>query len=106
VSFYTTVMGMKAGQPSNFGALEETLLSGGGLGFALAIVHYTTGARNYKDNPVKVVFPVPDAAAATLRIQQAGQMVITQPMPVAALGNATLGVVKDPDGYMLELLQR
>lgn len=105
--FYTGAMGMKAGELSNFGSLEETLLTGGGLGCALALVHYNDGGQhNYKDNPVKVVFAVPSAADALERIVQAGRTIVSPPAAVATLGNATVGVAKDPDGYLVELLQR
>lgn len=45
--FYTKAMGMKAGMKTNYGGLEETLLSGGGLSFALALVHYSDPGHNY-----------------------------------------------------------
>lgn len=103
--FYTKAMGMKAGMKTNYGGLEETLLSGGGLSFALALVHYSDPGHSYKDNPVKLVFNVANVAASLQHIPEAGGMMVAQPTVVPTLGNATVGIAKDADGYTLELMQ-
>lgn len=69
-------------------------------------MHWTDGsARNYKDVPVKLVFYVTDPVAVAERIRKAGGGITLEPAPVAALGGAVVGLARDPDGYVIELLQ-
>ena len=48
---------------------------------------------------------VPDVAAACEIAAKAGGVVTRQPGPVK-FGTTTIAFVKDPDGYMIELVQR
>jgi predicted enzyme related to lactoylglutathione lyase len=72
---------------------------------ALALVHYSDPGHNYKDSPVKLVFNVANVAASLQHIPEAGGMIVAQPTVVPTLGNATVGIAKDADGYTLELMQ-
>ena len=60
--------------------------------------------RNYKDLPVKIVTRTKDPAALAAKIKAAGFTVTREPSPSAQVGNAIVGLAKDPDGYVLELL--
>jgi len=57
------------------------------------------------DNPVKLVFYVNDPRNVIDRIRGEGLEVIREATPVPELQNAVVGLAKDPDGYLLEILQ-
>jgi predicted enzyme related to lactoylglutathione lyase len=54
---------------------------------------------------VKLVFNVANVAATLQHIPEAGGMIVAQPTVVPTLGNVTVGIAKDADGYTLELMQ-
>jgi lactoylglutathione lyase len=107
LAFYTTVMGMKMTDEYALGTLDEKVMQFEGTkGSGVVLMRYNDLAqRNYKDNPVKQQYGMPDAAAFTKRIAQAGFTVLREPSPLPALDNHTVGVAKDPDGYLLEFVQ-
>jgi catechol 2,3-dioxygenase-like lactoylglutathione lyase family enzyme len=53
---------------------------------------------------VVIGFKVPDAAAAIRRVKDAGYEVIRD-APAAGPGEMSIGMVRDPDGYRVEILQ-
>ena len=74
---------------------------------AVVLMHYTDGsARNYRDNPVKLVFYVSDPAAIAAKIRDAGMEVPHEPAASPSLGGSLVCLAKDPDGYVIELIQR
>lgn len=105
--FYTGVVGMKqlmTLEPEN---MKEIVLGFEGRGASLLLMHYTDGSNpNYSNNPVKVVLYVPDANAIMTAAQAAGAEVVRDLSPVAEIGNALVGMVKDPDGYVVEFVQK
>jgi lactoylglutathione lyase len=104
-SFYERVLGMKAVQTFKLDYMDEIILSHEGRN-AVVLMHYTDGSSpNYKNLPVKLVFYVADARAAAARIREEGCEVTREPAPVPAFGNAMIGLGKDPDGYVIELIQ-
>ncbi|HEY4943180.1 MAG TPA: VOC family protein [Rhizomicrobium sp.] len=103
--FYSKVLGMKQMQTFKLDYMDEIVLGHEGRS-AVVLMHYTDGsARNYKDNPIKLVFYVTDPAAVAGRIRAEGCEIIREPAPIATLGGAIVGLAKDPDGYVIELLQ-
>ena len=75
-------------------------------GADLVLMNYVDGIeRNYKDNPVKVVFYVPDVTATIELIRARGLPILTEPAPLPQFNNAIIGFAKDPDGYMLEIIE-
>jgi len=86
--------------------MEEVVLAFEGR-TAVVLMHYTDGsARNYKDNPVKLVFYVTDPKVVSDRIKAEGLEIIREPAPMASMDGAAIGLAKDPDGYIVELIQR
>jgi lactoylglutathione lyase len=72
----------------------------------VVLMHYTDGSdRNYSDNPVKLVFYVTDPVGLTNRIRAEGLEVTREPAPVPGLGGSVVALAKDPDGYVIELIQ-
>ena len=104
--FYSRVIGMTQTQTFSLDYMEEVVLAFEGR-TAVVLMHYTDGsARNYKDNPVKLVFYVVDPKEISDRIKAEGLEIVREPAPMANMGGALLGLAKDPDGYFVELIQR
>ena len=107
IDFYVEGLGMVAAADTGLGPFMEKVMIGAGLPHGILIMHYEDGVRrNYKDNPVKLSFTVPNAAEALIRVEAAGGTIVAQPTPVPALADALVGVAKDLDGYTLEFVQR
>lgn len=103
--FYSRVLGMKQTATFKLDYMDEIMLAHEGRS-AVVLMHYTDGsARNYRDNPVKLVFYVTDPAGLIDRIRAEGLEITREPAPIESLGNAVVGLAKDPDGYVIELLQ-
>ena len=110
VDFYTRVCGMKQVQTIKLDYMDETILAysaDGSIakGSRLVLMHWTDGSRrNYKDNPIKLVLGVPDAKAVADRIRAEGLEIVREPVQSKVSPNI-VGFAKDPDGYLIELLQ-
>jgi lactoylglutathione lyase len=103
--FYKAALGLKEVQTFKLDHMDEIVLAHEAR-TAVVLMHWTDGsARNYKDVPVKLVFYVTDPLAVAERIKQAGGVMTFGPAPVASLGGALVGLGKDLDGYVIELLQ-
>lgn len=107
LDFYTRIMGMKESFKLNLPHMNEAILIfEGSRGSGVVLMHYTDGSNpNYKNNPVKLVFYVADPKELAGRIRQEGLEIIREPEPVPELGDVVVGFAKDPDGYLLEILQ-
>jgi lactoylglutathione lyase len=105
-AFYRDVLGMQEQRTFKLGYMDEVMLAHEGRN-AVVLMHYTDGSeRNYRDNPVKLVFYVTDPAAIAAKVKAAGQEVTQQPAANANMGGALICMAKDPDGYVIELIQR
>ena len=105
VDFYTRVLGMKQTQVFKLDYMDEVVVAHEGRS-AVVLMHYTDGsARNYRDNPVKLVFFVTDPAGLIEAIRADGLEITHEPAPAQTMGGAMLGMAKDPDGYVIELIQ-
>ena len=103
--FYGRVLGMKQTGTFKVAYMDEIMLAHEGRS-AVVLMHYTDGsARNYRDNPVKLVFYVADPVGGIERIRAEGLEVIHEPAANPGLGGAVVGLAKDPDGYVIELIQ-
>lgn len=104
--FYTRVLGMKVITTFKLDYMDETIVGYEGRGAALVLMHWTDGsARNYADNPIKIVLYVPDPKAAAEAIRAEGLEIVREPTPFGE-GGPIVGFGKDPDGYLIELLQK
>ncbi len=104
-TFYTRVLGMQVMQTIKLDHMEEIILVHEGRN-AVVLMHYTDGSNpNYKNLPVKLVFYVADPKGVAARVREAGCEVTRDPEPLPSFGNAIVGLAKDPDGYVVELLQ-
>jgi lactoylglutathione lyase len=103
--FYINVLGMTQAQVIKLDHMDEIILVHENR-TAVVLMHWTDGsARNYKDVPVKLVFYYTDPPAMADRIKAAGLEVTRYPEKLPSFGNAMVGLAKDPDGYVIELLE-
>jgi lactoylglutathione lyase len=103
--FYKAALGMTQAQTFKLPHMDEIVLTHEARN-AVVLMHWTDGsARNYRDVPVKLVFYVTDPTSVAARIRQAGGAVTLEPAPHASMGGAIVGMAKDLDGYVIELLQ-
>jgi lactoylglutathione lyase len=104
-AFYKAALGLEEIRTFKLDHMDEIVLAHEGRN-AVVLMHWTDGsARNYTDVPVKLVFYVTDPAAVADRIREAGGRITLEPAPSASLGGAVVCLAKDPDGYVIELLQ-
>lgn len=105
--FYTRVLGMTVQQTFKLDHMDEIMVGYEGKGASLVLMHWTDGsARNYRDNPIKIVLYVPDAAAAVNAIRAEGLEIVREAGTSPGMGGALIAFGKDPDGYLVELIQR
>ena len=106
--FYEEAVGLVSQRTLKLPHMDEIILGAeGGRGASVVLMHWTDGsARQYRDNPVKLVFSVPDAQAVVDRARAAGHEVVREPEASAAMGGMLIAFVKDADGYLVELLQK
>ena len=104
-AFYQAALGLQVTRTLKLDYMDEIILAHAGRN-AVVLMHWTDGSvRNYKDAPVKLVFFVSDPVAVAERIKQAGGTMTREPTPIETLGGAVVGLGKDLDGYVIELLQ-
>ena len=104
--FYTRVVGMQQLTTFALPEMDEVVVGFGGRGAALVLMHWTDGsAKTYADLPVKVVLYVADPVATVEAIRAEGLEITREPAAVPGLGDAVVGLAKDPDGYVVELIQ-
>ena len=73
---------------------------------SVVLMHWIDGSKpNYRDNPVKLVFYVPDARAVIEAIRAEGLAITREAEPLADFNNLIIGLALDPDGYVVEFIQ-
>jgi lactoylglutathione lyase len=104
-AFYTELLGMKRVMDFSLSHMDEIVLLYPDGGSSLVLMHWTDGStRDYSNNPVKIVVRLEDPKAAADRIREAGYHIIREPEPALEVGGFIVGFAKDPDGYLVELL--
>ena len=109
IDFYSRVCGMTELQTYHLSYMDETIVGfvvdGVTKGARLVLMHWTDGsARNYQNNPIKIVFQVPDAKAFADRIRAEGYPIPREPGKSSVSDNV-VGFASDPGGYQIEILQ-
>lgn len=103
--FYINVMGMEKVRTYELDYMNEVLLRYPDNDSYVVLMHWIDGSkRNYKDNPVKIVTRVKDPAALQEKIRAAGMEITREYAPSDQVGGSSVGLAKDPDGYVLEIL--
>lgn len=105
VEFYGSVFGMEQTATYSLPNMEEAVMSLGPKQASVVLMQYTDGVeRDLAAFAGKLVFFVSDTAALFDRAVAAGCGVV---LPITEFGPAKtlVGMVSDPDGYTLELVQ-
>lgn len=103
--FYTRVLGMKVQQRIDLPHLQEVIVGYEGR-TSVVLMHWLDGSSpNYRNNPIKLVFYVPDAKAMIAAIRADGLAITREAEPLADFGNMVIGLGVDPDGYVMEFIQ-
>ena len=103
--FYKAALGMTEQRTVKIDDMDEIILVHEARS-ALVLMHWTDGSeRNYRNLPVKLVFYVTDPVATAEKIKAAGGVMTREPIPLESLGGGLVGLGKDLDGYVVELLQ-
>lgn len=104
-AFYGETLGMKTLTEFQLDYMNEIVLVHP-KGSAVVLMEYIDGKeRNVKNLPVKIVLRVTDPKALATKIRAAGYEIIREPEASEAVGGAVVGFARDPDGYLIELLQ-
>jgi len=99
-TFYTELVGLEYRTHRETAIGTENVLVDA-RGNTLLLTSYTR-ARNYKNNPVKVVFAVPDVDAFYAKLLAGGARKFNAPQ---TFGGMYLAMAYDPDGYIVECIQ-
>jgi lactoylglutathione lyase len=105
-AFYTEVLGLEVLTRIDTPDVREVIVGAPGEGSQLMLAKDT-----HDDDPVrasgiwKVFVFTDDAAALYRRAVEAGAEAVAEPALLEQF-NVTIGFVKDPDGYLIELGQR
>ncbi len=111
VRFYTQTLGMKELRRRDVPDGKYTLAFVGyaeessGAGVIELTYNYGTDKYDLGNAFGHLALGVPDVAAACERIKAAGGTVTREAGPVK-FGTTIIAFVKDPDGYLIELVQR
>ncbi|MGI1679192.1 MAG: VOC family protein [Cellvibrionaceae bacterium] len=108
VKFYTDVLGLSALQTINLKHMNEVVMGFKGTRSAsVVLMNYIDDSNpNCSNNPVKLVFYKNDAKATIAAIGSAGYDIVSEPKPYESMGNILIGFGKDPDGYLIEVIQK
>jgi predicted enzyme related to lactoylglutathione lyase len=98
--FYVDSVGLEPRSPQET-AIGQDLTLADARGNVLLLTSYAR-EHNYKKNPVKIVFAVPDADAFYARLLAGGGRKHTPPQK---FGTMYLTMAFDPDGYVVEGIQ-
>ena len=103
--FYTRVLGMQVQQRIELPHLREVVVGYEGR-TSVVLMHWLDESKpNYRNNPVKLVFFVPDAKGLIERIRADGLPVSREAGVMPEFNNMIIGLAEDPDGYVVEFLQ-
>ena len=110
LDFYTRVLGMKLLRRTDYPGGSFTLAF---IGYgdesegAVLELTYNWGTTSYELGTAygHIAIAVPDAAAATAQIKEAGGKVVREAGPMKH-SSTVIAFVEDPDGYRIELIER
>ena len=108
IAFYGDVLGMRVLRRFELGYLNEVVLGfPDGAGANVVLMNWPhEPARPYDGNNVKLVFYVHDPASVIARIRAHGGRIDREAAPIEALNGTVVGLGRDPDNYVVELLGR
>jgi len=105
--FYSQFIGMKKLMTINASYMNENVMGFEGRGASLLLMNYIDGSNpNCKDNPIKIVVYVVDINSIFDSARAEGVEITREPEALDMLGGALMGMLKDPDGYIVEMIEK
>jgi len=106
--FYQDVLDMEVVRTYELGYINEVVLGfPGGEGAVLVLMNWPgDDARRYDGQDVKLVFYTEDPAGVIERIRARGGKIDREAAPMEVVDGAIVALARDPDGYVIELLER
>lgn len=111
--FYQQVLGLKLLRTYELGYLDELVLgykspkASQPNAAVVVLMHWPEDPhRQYGSGELKLVFYVDDPKAVLERIRQRGGVIDREATPHPALNGGLVGLARDPDNYIIEILQR
>ncbi len=103
--FYCSVFGMKRVQFLKLDEMDEIILGFPGVkGAAVVLMHYTDGSNpNYENLPVKLAFYVDDLKESINHVENAHCKIVRPPTKFQGV---TIAFAKDPNGYLVEMIEK
>jgi len=107
-AFYTRLLGMVELQTIEVPTMTEIVLGFEGVRSAsVLLMQYADDKKpNCQDDPLKLVFYMPDARATLDAIREANYVVVREATEYPSMGGMIIGFAKDPDGYLIEIIQK
>ena len=107
LDFYTRVLGLKFTRDIRVPGLmnEKELGSSLARGPSVLLMDYDDPTRNVTDVPAKIVLNVPNAAAYADFIKREDPSKLLQPPAPYGDSGLIVGMARDPEGYLIEILQ-
>ena len=104
--FYVEVLGLRVLRRYELGYINEVVLGYADADTAKVVLMNWPNdtSRRYDGNDVKLVFSVNDPAAVLARIKARGGKVDREATPIDVLNGRIVGLGRDPDNYVIELL--
>ena len=107
--FYQDVLGLEVLRSYELGYLNEIVLGYSQANAEAAVVvlmNWPEQSRSYDGDNVKLVFYIDDPAAAIERIREKGGEILREATPIEALNGRVVGMGRDPDNYVVEVIAR
>lgn len=111
--FYTRILGMEKLRAYDLDNIEEIVLGfpdeapAAQRGPVIVLMKWRDGkTRNFSEDNVKLVFYVADPVALIERIRQFGGRIDREATPIDVLPGQIVGLARDPDNYVIEVLKR
>lgn len=105
--FYTRGLGLHEKGKYDLGHMHEVLIGAEGDAVSILLIKHTarTGAPDIGTGYEKIVLMCDDVAAAYASALAEGGTSEVEPRTIAAMG-LTVAMVRDPDGYLVELVKQ
>jgi catechol 2,3-dioxygenase-like lactoylglutathione lyase family enzyme len=104
VDFYTNGLGLEVLSTVDAGDIREVIVGRAGQGSQLMLAARSGEPATPPGGIWKVFLTSPDARADYARALAAGARSVAEPYDIERFG-VTIGLVEDPDGYLLEIGQ-
>ncbi len=106
-AYYRKILDLEVMGTYELGHLREIVLGWPeSSGAVLVLMHWPGQERTYDGNNVKNVFYVSDPKAVIERIRALGYAIDREALPHDAVDGLLVGLARDPDNYVVEVIEK